>query len=307
MDYQSIKPSFARHETFGLRYSWLPKGYKAFNEHGGSAAFTDDEATVRLGVGKNMVSSIMYWLQATGIVGRIGDPFITTFGEELLGRFDTYLEDDGSLQLLHWKLCTNPELALAFYWFFGRYHALSFTSEEVNAAFKDFCRGRIGVKVNDSSIEKDINMVLRMYAPQRKRKDSVEDQFDNPMAQLNLTHFNAVDGRYLKPVNDNPELPVDIFAYVISDFASQLNNGSVAVSLDDLMKGRECLLGPASCFCLSQSGTIYMLEKVQKKYPQFVDLKEQSGSWQLYFHGNENGVKALRDRSLENYYQGSNE
>lgn len=48
-----LKPnstSFGRHETFGLRFGWLPKGYQALKEN--PKAFFSDDATVKLGVGK---------------------------------------------------------------------------------------------------------------------------------------------------------------------------------------------------------------------------------------------------------------
>lgn len=304
MNYQELKPSFARHETFGLRFSWLPKGYRAFVEEKGSTAFTDAHATVRLGVGKNMVNSIFYWLQAARIIKKENNAYLMQeFGQVLLGCLDPYLEDDGSLQLIHWNLCRNPELALAFYWFFSRFHALSFSYDEVVTAFKDFCRGRLGVTVSDSSLEKDINMVLRMYAPQRKKKESVEDSFDNPMAQLGLAQFNESDHRYTKPVTDQPELNIHIFCRVVVDFA--LAKGShTSISLADLMKGQECLPGPASCFCLSQNGTITMLERMQRAYSDYLELKEQAGNWVLYFSDGKNSCDVLHDLSLKNYYQG---
>jgi hypothetical protein len=309
MAYQDLKPSFARHETFGLRYSWLPKGFRAFKSDKGAAAFTDEHATVRLGVGKNMVSSIFYWLQATGVITKpegSESPIslsVNDFGQAILETYDPYLEDDGSLQLIHWQLCKNPTLALAFYWFFGRYHALSFNYDEVATAFKDFCRGRLGVSVSDSSLEKDITIVLRMYAPQPKKKDSIEDSFDNPMAQLGLAQYSDVDHRYIKPVTDQPELNTHIFCCVVSDFAYE-KGANISVSLEDLMKGQECLPGPASCFCLSQSGTITMLERMQREYTQQLELKEQAGNWVLYFREGAKSVSELCDLSLKNYYQG---
>ena len=309
MAYQDLKPSFARHETFGLRYSWLPKGFQAFKSGKGASAFTDDHATVRLGVGKNMVNAIFYWLQAADIIVKFTDSkntnsfAVSPFGKELLDDLDPFLEDDGSLQLIHWKLCSNPELTLAFYWFFARFHALSFSYDEVATAFKDFCRGRLGVTVSDSSLDKDINMVLRMYAPQRKKKESIEDSFDNPMAQLGLAQYSETDHRYIKPVTDQPEIDTHIFSYVVSDFAGR-KGVTVSVSLADLMKGQECLPGPASCFCLSQSGTITMLERMQREYPQQLELKEQAGNWVLYFREGAKSLNELRDLSLKNYYQG---
>lgn len=56
--------SFSGHETFYCKSLWLKKGYD-FLKKGNS--FNNDDAVVKLGVGKNMVSSIRYWLKAFGL------------------------------------------------------------------------------------------------------------------------------------------------------------------------------------------------------------------------------------------------
>lgn len=57
---------FSGHQTFVARNGWLEKGVNLIlnNPHG----FLDNDAVVRLGVGKNMVESIKYWCQQTGLV-----------------------------------------------------------------------------------------------------------------------------------------------------------------------------------------------------------------------------------------------
>jgi len=64
--YNDRRASFGRHETFSLRYSWLTKGFQAFTKN--PAIFSSDEATIDLGVGKNMVNAIKYWLRATSML-----------------------------------------------------------------------------------------------------------------------------------------------------------------------------------------------------------------------------------------------
>ncbi|HTV56567.1 MAG TPA: DUF4007 family protein, partial [Terriglobia bacterium] len=57
---------FSGHETFPFRYSWLPKA--VFELTANPELFADEEwAMVRLGVGKNMVKAIRFWVQAAGI------------------------------------------------------------------------------------------------------------------------------------------------------------------------------------------------------------------------------------------------
>ena len=50
--------SIGRHETFTPRYGWLKKGYDAVKED--SAVFKASDAVERLGVGKNMVLSLIH-------------------------------------------------------------------------------------------------------------------------------------------------------------------------------------------------------------------------------------------------------
>jgi hypothetical protein len=55
------KFTFSGHDTFQCRHLWLKKGYD-FVKNGKS--FAAEDAGVEMGVGKNMVTSIRYWLRA---------------------------------------------------------------------------------------------------------------------------------------------------------------------------------------------------------------------------------------------------
>jgi hypothetical protein len=57
---------FSGHETFACRYAWLPKALQAIQSDPRVFA-DDDEAIVELGVGKNMVRSIRFWVEASGM------------------------------------------------------------------------------------------------------------------------------------------------------------------------------------------------------------------------------------------------
>src|SRR5262245_58497200 len=116
---------FARHETFHPRYGWLKKGFDAAIAD--SEVFVNPEAHVTLGVGKNMVRAIRYWCHAfkllddgPAVQGRATASRPTAFGQSLLGvgGFDPYLEDLGSLWLLHWQLLRHPCFATAWWYAF---------------------------------------------------------------------------------------------------------------------------------------------------------------------------------------------
>jgi hypothetical protein len=59
-----IKLSFAGHETFHCRNYWLKKGL----DHIWSGQQFNDNGIIGLGVGKNMVASIRFWLRSFGVI-----------------------------------------------------------------------------------------------------------------------------------------------------------------------------------------------------------------------------------------------
>ena len=58
-----MRYSFAGHETFTCKHYWLKKGY----DHSVADKKFNDEAVIDLGVGKNMVNSISFWMKAFGL------------------------------------------------------------------------------------------------------------------------------------------------------------------------------------------------------------------------------------------------
>ena len=59
-----IKYVFSGHESFPCRMLWPIKGYDYIVEGNN---FNDPNSVVELGVGKNMVASIRYWLKVLGL------------------------------------------------------------------------------------------------------------------------------------------------------------------------------------------------------------------------------------------------
>jgi hypothetical protein len=129
MKFTGEKTSFGRHETFALRYGWLTKGAQALMS--GDPVFDAEDATVQLGVGKNMVASIRFWLQAARLINKSdGRWILTEIGAYLFdddGR-DPYLEDEATIWLIHWLIASNSEIATAWWWFFSRFHKPEFTA-----------------------------------------------------------------------------------------------------------------------------------------------------------------------------------
>lgn len=143
---------FARHETFHPRFGWLKKGFDAAQQD--AEVFLHEDASVRLGVGKNMVQSIRYWCtafkvledttrfkgksdQQNGLSGKGLYP--TEFGKKLLqnGGWDAFLEDPASLWLLHWNLLKPPCYATAWRFAFNLFYQPDFVKEQLLVELKN--------------------------------------------------------------------------------------------------------------------------------------------------------------------------
>ena len=96
-----MKFTFSGHESFPCKSLWLKKGYDFVLS---GKKFSDPSAVIDLGVGKNMVASIRFWLRAFGIT--LNDN-IVWLGNYILNENDgkdKYLEDIATLWLFHFNL-----------------------------------------------------------------------------------------------------------------------------------------------------------------------------------------------------------
>ena len=197
MKFKSNQAAFGRHETFQLRYGWLTKGYQALKKN--PKVFESDESTIELGVGKNMVNSIRYWMMACRLLEN--SPIsLTPFADYIFDQnegVDPYLEDEATLWLLHWKLATNPEQATAWFWFFNQFHKPAFTSKELRAALRDFAEANLNKKHSLATIKNDALVLMRMYCQSAgNKKTPVEEALDSPLAILGLV-FQGAGGAQL--------------------------------------------------------------------------------------------------------------
>src|SRR4051812_34721023 len=104
--------SFAGHETFPLRYTWLHKAVREVTAD--PEVFGREDALVRFGVGKNMVRAIRHWglvcgvLEEDRVIPSNRGRFLcaTDLGKRLLGEngWDPYMEDPATLWILQWHL-----------------------------------------------------------------------------------------------------------------------------------------------------------------------------------------------------------
>ncbi|OAI17522.1 DUF4007 family protein [Methylomonas koyamae] len=273
--------SFGRHETFPLRFGWLTKGYQAWLSTPG--VFEDDDATVKLGVGKNMVSAIKYWLIATQMINCDRQSIMSSeLGERIFSPngWDPYLEDDATIWLLHWLISSNPAEATTPFWFFNRFHKPEFTMKELIDAQKYFVSEHLSAKVSEATLKHDLTLLVRMYQPTLNSKSvPSEEGLDSPVAMLGLMEM-ATGSKYHESKPEFRSVPVAIFAFSVAQVL--VESGAPNLPIERLMRSDGVLAAPGSVFRLTEECLITKLEEMIAWYPGVFNLRESAGIHQLY-------------------------
>lgn len=152
------RPIFSGHESFACKSHWLKRGYDFVR---GENNFNDDDAVVRLGVGKNMVASIKFWLKAIGLLKDTGLVDISDHLFDDENGKDPYLEDVGTLWLLHFLLI-HTDYATIYKTTFVDYHRQRNIVEKskLQNYIKHACFEETGYKnlYNDNTVKRDIGV-----------------------------------------------------------------------------------------------------------------------------------------------------
>lgn len=178
------KLTFSGHDTFHCRQLWLKKGYD-FIRNGNR--FTDNEAVVLLGVGKNMVSAIFFWMKAFGLLDKDGNT--TNLADYIFspeGK-DPYLEDEATLWLLHYHI-VNQGLASIYDLIFNdlRKEKIEFSKDNF-LLFAERRANEIGfTQFNKKTAGTDFDVLTKMYIRTTDQVKDKEDTFSGLLTDLNL-------------------------------------------------------------------------------------------------------------------------
>ncbi|TDG36069.1 DUF4007 family protein [Pedobacter changchengzhani] len=271
-----MKISFSGHETFVCRQFWLKKGFEHILSN---RSFTDEDAVVHLGVGKNMTTSIKFWLRGFNII--TDDNAITEFGDYLLAGRDPYLEDTASLWLLHYAAIKNEKLFI-FNTFFNQFlkEKNEFNKLQLIAYLKRKTEESGAKHFSDKTYDSDANVFLRTYNRSNDGKADIEEETANLLVELNLIRpFSRLDLDGKNPVQwfrvvreSRDELPLEIFAYAILD---NYGNKDKSLSFKDLL---EAINSPGNIFCLTEKGLEEKLIQLANRWPHNFNYNETAGN-----------------------------
>ncbi len=296
------QPVFARHETFHPRFGWLKKGFDRAIEN--PTIFSEESATVSLGVGKNMVKAIRYWCLAYKILRedttnkhRVLVP--TSFGQRLLNSdgWDPYLEDLRSLWLLHWNLLKSPSQATAWYYTFNVFNRSVFKSDDLLNGLTEYRDYAFPLsKVITSSLSKDISCLLRMYAEQKTVDGPREDSIDSPFVELGLIKPYEETGSYAMNIGHKTGLAPEIIVAACLDFALSHSEGARTVSISRLLYDEG---SPGLCFKIKESTLCEAIENVSRDFSD-IALSDTAGLNQLSYNKDPH---KLIEKILNHYYR----
>lgn len=260
---------FSGHETFYCKSLWLKKGYDYLKE---GNSFSDEDAVVKLGVGKNMVASIRFWLKAFGLtqadkLTRLAD---IIFDEK--NGYDKYIEDNTTLWILHYSLVKN-RIASLYSLLFLDYQCekKEFDRDTLNNYIKRRCNVPEQKNVyNENTVRKDIGVLLKNYIAPIDLK-SLED-FSALLISLNLLREN--NGVYTFNEHTAADVPPSVILYTLLDIKGE----DSTISFDKIQE-------VACIFEMPVVALIEIIREIESRMSAMMHYSDNSGVKNIQFLG----------------------
>ena len=289
---------FSGHDTFNCKEQWILKGLQLIKNEEDTTIFKETEAISKLGVGKNMVRSIHYWLRAFGMLNdaeKITDIAKNLFVEK---KWDKYLESEGSLWLLQYFLCKTGYASI-FKLIFNDYFSDKATLEFSEFQVLNFINRELSKngqsRVSENTLISDFKVFIRTYASPTKNIKTIEDDFSVPLLSLNLisdTGRKNDKNQNIYRLNKATQKTIspEIFGFCLIDHFEL----EKAINYDNIMN----TIG--SYLCLSNDGLDDMIEKLCDSYKNHFSYKSDAGTRQIQI---KNITKEFKTILLQKHYE----
>lgn len=288
--------TFSGHESFPCKTLWLKKGYDFITS---DQDFSAPEAVVSLGVGKNMVAAVRYWYKAFGFINEPETSWIANFLFETGAGKDPYMEDLGTLWLLHFLLIYSEEASLYKLFFvdfqqerrlFDREHVVNFVKRKMQEANKENL-------FNENTVKKDVGVLLLNYCLPRNAKSN--EEFSTLLMDLDLlrqtdkkdkTEDDATGRRnhYFFNVEGKRQVTPEIFLFALLMIKDEADSSIPYDILQEL----------GLIFCMTDLEVIDMLNFLSETYSDTLTYSDVAGIRQLQFSKPMDAKQVL-----ENYYE----
>lgn len=273
---------FSGHESFPCKTLWLKKGYDFIVQ---GKDFNSPEAVIELGVGKNMVASIRFWLRVFGICENDQPTWLGNyFFNETNGK-DKYLEDLATLWLLHFHLVFRAEATL-YNWFFTDFQKgrKPFTREHLTTYVK---RRMIGdgkeKQFNLNTVKRDVGVLMQNYCMPRKIQS--HEDFSALLLDLHLLLYREDTKEYVFNSEGKASVIPEIFFY-----------GLMTIKGADNSIPFETLQELGLIFCMTDLEMIDMLRLLSERYPDVIHYSDVAGIRQVLI------TNQVEPRSILDYH-----
>jgi hypothetical protein len=242
---------YGQHQSFYLRMNWLRKALKHLKD---GRLLHQDDAAEQLGLGKNMVQSLRYWVDATEVVKIEKTSMnISDFGE-LLNKYDRFIEMSDTASIIHYHLVDEQEPSTTWHWFFNHYNRKVATKEELVSELISWIAKNDTKKPSESSLKRDIDCLVRLYCDKERLQDP-EEVIQSPLSMIGLV---AEDKKNV--VKRSPrytEIGVGALMYCLLKYAEK--HKISVISVEEIEK-KESLWGKA--YNLQRNEIIKALEEL---------------------------------------------
>ncbi|WP_340021308.1 DUF4007 family protein [Paenibacillus sp. FSL K6-1096] len=180
--------AYARHQSFYIRDKWFSKGLRAVKQN--NRFFFNEYAFETIGLGKNMLEALKYWLFAFDVVEErtIEGQRIHVLTElgEILFNSDRLLQKNESLAILHYHLVKNKnDQSTVFDWYFNSYRETSVSRPDLLSSFVTWVSQNEAKDISGNSLKRDIDCLVQFYTKSPDDNDP-EDTMFSPFSKLKL-------------------------------------------------------------------------------------------------------------------------
>ncbi len=233
--------AYAQHQSFYLRANWISKGLKFVKQD--KRFFYDKYAFEKIGLGKNMVQSLKFWLFATGLIEEVysdGQKIhqLTELGN-LIYEKDRLLQYNDTLSILHFNLIRNiNDQSTVFDWFFNTYIETKTRKEELLDSFMYWVKNKEGKDISNKSLKRDVECLISLYTKGPNENDP-EDITFSPLNKLNLLKIQRSSEGYTNIFKNNPlinDIGITALYYTLLVFCE--DNNLRMINVDEIIKGR---------------------------------------------------------------------
>jgi len=276
--------TFSGHESFPCKTLWLKKGYDFVVQ---GKDFNRPEAVIYLGVGKNMVASIRYWLRVFGLSEGDQPTWLGNYLFDDANGKDKYIEDMATLWLLHFHLVFN-QFATLYHTVFCGYQKghTQFDRDQIATYVKlEMIEADKQSTYNENTVRKDIAVLIQNYALPRKAQSN--EDFSSMLIDLDLIRQTAEGKGYYFNIEGKRKVEKEIFLYALLMLKER--EGDNTLSYDTIQDE----IGLT--FCMQDIETIEMLKLLSKDYSQYVSYNDNAGIRIVQFTNDLNKERVLND------------